>query len=70
AADRILGLFEPAAADAGDGLSDAEVEELVAARTAAKQARDFAAADELRDRLAAAGIVVEDTPQGPSWHRG
>jgi cysteinyl-tRNA synthetase len=70
AADRILGLFEPAAADAGDGLSDAEVDELVAARTAAKQARDFAAADELRDRLAAAGIVVEDTPQGPSWHRG
>jgi cysteinyl-tRNA synthetase len=70
AADRILGLFEPPAADAADGLSDAEVDELVAARAAAKQARDFAAADELRDRLAAAGIVVEDTPQGPSWHRG
>jgi cysteinyl-tRNA synthetase len=68
AADLILGLF-PAAEDSADGLSDADIEALVQARTAAKAAKDFAAADDLRDQLTAAGIVVEDTPQGAKWHR-
>jgi len=69
AADLILGLF-PAAEEAADGLSDDEIEALVQARTEAKAAKDFAAADDLRDQLSAAGIVVEDTPQGAKWHRG
>ena len=36
-------------------------------RQEARARKDFAAADEVRDRLAAAGIAIEDTPQGPRW---
>ena len=36
-------------------------------RTAARERRDFAASDTIRDELAAAGIVVEDTADGPRW---
>ncbi|MDP9092470.1 MAG: cysteine--tRNA ligase [Actinomycetota bacterium] len=36
-------------------------------RAAARERRDFAAADALRDQLAAAGILIEDTPSGPRW---
>jgi cysteinyl-tRNA synthetase len=37
------------------------------ARAAARKERDFATADALRNRLAAAGVVVEDTPDGARW---
>ena len=46
---------------------DALVGERLAARQAARAARDFAAADAVRDSLKAAGIVIEDTPSGPRW---
>ena len=56
----------------GAGSSDndhAAIEALVAARTAAKKARNFAEADRLREELAAQGVVLEDTPQGTLWRR-
>ncbi len=43
------------------------VDDLLAQRQEARARRDFAAADELRGRLAAAGIAVEDSPDGPTW---
>ena len=41
---------------------------LLEARQAARERKDFAESDRIRDALAAAGVVVEDTAQGPRWH--
>jgi cysteinyl-tRNA synthetase len=51
------------------GLSDSDVEERVAQRTAAKKARDFALSDRIRDELLEQGIVLEDTKSGVRWKR-
>ena len=47
----------------------AQIDALVAERIAAKKAKDFARADQIRDELTAKGIVVTDTPNGPVWER-
>jgi len=52
-----------------DELLDSEIEALIQERTEARKSRNFARADEIRDLLAAKGIVLEDTPQGVRWRR-
>jgi cysteinyl-tRNA synthetase len=43
------------------------VDGLLEERDKARKERNFAVADVVRDRLLAAGITVEDTPDGPLW---
>ena len=65
--DSFFDVLKPAAATGG--LSDAEVEDLIAERTAAKKARDFARADGIRGQLLEQGIILEDTKDGIRWKR-
>ncbi|MGE5530688.1 MAG: cysteine--tRNA ligase [Bacteroidota bacterium] len=48
---------------------DSEIEALIEERKAARAAKNFARSDEIRDELAARGIVLEDGPQGTRWRR-
>ena len=50
-------------------LSDGEIEELIAARNAARKNRDFARADAVRKQLADAGVILEDRPNGSTRFR-
>jgi cysteinyl-tRNA synthetase len=69
----VLGLdpLDPAWPAAGGGRLVPVVDELVALalaqREAARARKDWAAADAVRDSLRAAGVTVEDTPNGPRW---
>jgi len=62
--DSVLGVL-----DEGFEELEAESAEMLEARIEARANRDWARSDELRDALAAAGIVVEDTPDGQRWRR-
>ena len=57
------------AGTAGDGMPAEEVEKLIAARKAARTAKDWKEADRLRAELDAAGIVIEDGAGGTTWRR-
>ena len=68
----LLGIVS--AESAGEPVSDEDpeadrIEGLLAERQAARAARDFARADEIRDELVAMDIEIMDTPEGPRWRR-
>ena len=66
-------LAAPWSAGGGDSLRavvDALAGMALEQRQAARERKDFTAADAIRDRLLAAGIVIEDTPHGPRWELG
>ncbi|MEK4981371.1 cysteine--tRNA ligase [Bacillus sp. FSL K6-6540] len=52
-----------------DELLDEEIEALIAERVEARKNKNWARADEIRDKLADEGIVLEDTAQGMRWRR-
>ncbi len=52
-----------------DNSIDAEIEELIAQRQAARKSKNWAEADRIRDELKAKGIVLEDTKEGVRWKR-
>ena len=55
--------------EAAGGLSDEEIEARIAARAAAKKAKNYAEADKIRAELAEQGIVLTDTPAGTTFAR-
>lgn len=54
---------------AQDGLAEAEIEAKIAERITAKKSKDFARADEIRNELKDAGIILEDAADGTTWKR-
>jgi cysteinyl-tRNA synthetase len=52
------------------GPSDAEIETAIAARQAARKARDFKESDRIRDELKGKGVILEDGAKGTTWKRG
>ncbi|MEM7353042.1 MAG: cysteine--tRNA ligase [Acidobacteriota bacterium] len=72
--DQVLAVLDPgdwqgSESPAEGGLSDERIEDLLAERRTARQQRDFATADRIRDELQSEGISIEDTPDGTRWRR-
>lgn len=63
----LLGFLKPE--EDGAGITGEEIEALLAERTQAKKDKNYARADEIRSQLSRQGVVIEDTPLGPKWHR-
>jgi cysteinyl-tRNA synthetase len=63
--DSVLGVFGPEE----DQMLEADIEALITERQNARHDRNFARSDEIRDQLAAKGIILEDTRDGVRWKR-
>jgi cysteinyl-tRNA synthetase len=63
--DTVLNIF----GDEQREMLDSEVQSLIDERQEARRRRDFARGDEIRDELAARGIILEDTKEGVRWKR-
>ena len=65
--DSVFDVLKPSARIGG--LSDADVDALIAERAAAKKSKNFGRSDEIRAELAAQGVILEDTKEGVRWKR-
>ena len=63
--DSVLGIFGVET----DEILDADIDALIAERQESRHQRNFARSDEIRDQLAAKGIILEDTKDGVRWKR-
>ncbi len=66
---KIIGIFETKAERKDDGLVASLINLILALRQKAREEKNWALADRLRDELKACGIIIEDTPQGARWKR-
>ena len=70
-ADSVLGIMtQQLGASRGETTLDEEVAALIAERETARKQDNYARADDIREQLAAQGIILEDTPTGTLWRRG
>jgi cysteinyl-tRNA synthetase len=69
ASAELLGLLGSTRSNWFQGEGDSRIDDLVAARAAAKKDRNFAEADRIRAELADEGILLEDSPTGTTWRR-
>ena len=71
----VLGLLQRDTAEylqagaSSEGMGEQEIDDLIAARQAARKEKNFAESDRIRDALTAANIVLEDGPGGTTWRR-
>lgn len=65
----VIGIFEQNAAEADNGLTDKLMDLIISIRQMARKEKNWGLADKIRDELKAAGIVIEDTPNGARWKK-
>ncbi len=75
-AGKVLGILEERpeeffeeVATPSEGIDTAEIEELIEERASARARRDWAKADDIRDRLKSRGVILEDGSNGTTWRR-
>ena len=65
---KVLGIDLSELTNDDSHIDAAHVEDLIVQRKQARESKDFARADEIRDELQALGVVIEDGPKGTTWH--
>ncbi|MBV8732888.1 MAG: hypothetical protein JO336_24025 [Acidobacteriia bacterium] len=67
--DQVFDVLRPTVVGTAPEIGDSDIEDRIAQRTAAKKARNFALADQIRTELLERGILLEDTKAGVRWKR-